>query len=86
MKNGLEVNQYGVKSWRLNGLYHKYGEPAVIWPDGSKSWYINGKRHREDGPAIELANGNKVWYIDDVRMNCSNQEEFDKLMRIKGFL
>ena len=38
--------------WRLNGMYHKIGEPAVTYRDGSESWYEEGDRHRVGGPAI----------------------------------
>jgi hypothetical protein len=52
---------------------------------GDKYWYQNGKRHREDGPAIEYAHGSKYWYINGKQINCTTQEEFEKLLKLKAF-
>jgi hypothetical protein len=53
--------------------------------DGNKFWYLNGERHRVDGPAIEYFNGKKEWYYRGELLNCSSQEEFEKLLRLKAF-
>ena len=66
----VKVDEYGTKSWYLNGKYHREDGPACEYADGTKSWYLNGKRHREDGPAIEWDNGSKFWFL--------NGEEFSK--------
>ena len=57
----LAIEDFYLKEWRLNGVYHREGGPAVIYADGHKEWYQNGKRHREDGPA-------RIWgYRDEER-------------------
>ena len=60
-----EVNEQGAK-WKLNGVLHREGGPAVEYPDGYRAWLLNGKLHREGGPAIEFPNGYQVWYLNGV--------------------
>ena len=60
----LEVDRFGTKKWRLNGLYHREDGPAIEWADGIKYWYLKDKLHRIDGPAVEWANGHKDWYVN----------------------
>ncbi len=71
--------------WYLNHVLHREDYPAVEYINGDKTWYLNDKRHREDGPAVELANGSKSWWINDKKINCSSNEEFLKLIKLKAF-
>ena len=57
----------------------------VIHSNGTKAWYNLGKRHREDGPAVEYADGNKDWFYHGVHVDCSSQEEFERLIKLKVF-
>ena len=58
------INDFGDKSYYLNGNLHREGGPAIEYARGSKCWYKDGKRHREDGrPAVEHANGQR-FYIE----------------------
>ncbi len=42
--------------------------------------------HRLDGPAYENHSTNfKYWYYYGKLMNCSSQEGFEKLLKLKGF-
>ena len=66
----VKVDEYGTKSWYLNGKYHREDGPACEYADGNKEWYLNDELHREDGPAIEWADGSKEWFL--------NGEEFSK--------
>ena len=50
--------------WRLDGVLHREGGPAIEYTNGHKSWFKNGQRHRTDGPAVEQVNGTKFWYQD----------------------
>jgi hypothetical protein len=75
----------GYKRWYQNGLLHREDGPAIEFADGYKRWYQNGKLHRLDGPAIEYPNGNKYWYINNIKINCTTQEEFEKLLKLKAF-
>jgi hypothetical protein len=56
------VDRFGNIHYRLNGLLHRIGGPAIIYPDGRQIWCKNGKRHRIDGPAVIFINGRKDWY------------------------
>ena len=41
--------------------------------------------HREDGPAVENNDGTKHWYLNGRWINCSSQEEFKRLIKLKVF-
>ena len=53
---------------------------------GVKEWRINGKLHREDGPAIEFANGNKEWYYKGDWIDCKDNQEFLRMIKLLAFL
>ncbi len=42
--------------------------------------------HRLDGPAVEFVSGMKVWAYCGEQMKCSSQEEFERILKLKGFL
>jgi len=67
MKNGLIIDEFGNKSYYLNGLLHREDGHAFEDSNGGKAYYINGRLHREDGPAIEWKNGYKEWCISGMR-------------------
>ena len=58
----------------------------IIGKFGDKRWYKDDKYHREDGPAIE---GNKQvpdrWYLEGKKIDCTTQQEFEQLMKLKAF-
>ena len=60
-----EIDEYGIKRWKLNGVLHREDGPAIEFGDGSKFWFIDNKRHCEDGPAVEYSDGEKQWYLND---------------------
>jgi hypothetical protein len=37
----LFVDEYGTKSWWVDGKRHRFDGPAIDWSDGYKAWYIN---------------------------------------------
>jgi hypothetical protein len=95
------INEFGTKSWyNEDGKLHREDGPAAKHINGTKEWYLDGKRHREDGPAIEYR-GVKEWYINGERhredrlsrdwyyngeyIDCSTQEEFEKLIKLRMF-
>jgi hypothetical protein len=41
--------------------------------------------HRIDGPTIEW-DGKKIWYYHGTKIECSSQEEFEKILKLKAFL
>jgi hypothetical protein len=65
--DGMHIDEWGTKSWWVNGKFHRLDGPAVIYANGTKWWYVNGKRHRLDGPAVERADGVKWWYLNNKR-------------------
>ena len=68
-----------------NGKLHRLDGPAVKYFNGDKYWYKEGNRHRLDGPAIECSNGTKIWYYEDKYIECSSQEEFERIINLKLF-
>lgn len=42
MKNGLEIDSKGNKSWWKDDVLHREDGPAVEWVNGYKSWWLNG--------------------------------------------
>ena len=75
----------GDKAWYKEGLHHREDGPAIDSINGSKWWIIQGKIHRVDGPAIEYADGDKLYYYLDKRIECSSDEEYFKLLKLKAF-
>ena len=39
----VKVDEYGTKSWYLNGKRHREDGHAIEWDNGSKFWYLNGE-------------------------------------------
>jgi hypothetical protein len=56
------------------------------YSNGDKIWYLNGKLHREDGPACEYFNGAKYWYIHGEWIECKDNEEFLRIIKLMVFL
>ena len=44
----------------------------------------NADRHRIDGPAM-IKNGIKRYWINNQELNCYNNEEFQKLLKLQAF-
>ena len=80
------TNSYGSKFWYLNDSLHREDGPACEWSDGYKEWYINGKLHREDGPAVEWADRTKYWYYHGKPINCKDNQEFLRMIKLMAFL
>lgn len=84
-KDGLAIRTI----WTKQGQLHREDGPAVEDSDGSyKAWYVNGQLHREDGPAqiYNDANGEKCWWwLNHKIIDCSTQEEFEQLIKLRLF-
>ena len=52
---------------------------------GTKYWYKESKFHRLDGPAIEDSSGYKGYYYLGKYIECSSDEEYFKLLKLKAF-
>jgi hypothetical protein len=76
----------GSNVWYLNGERHRDGGPAVDWVNGYKEWWVQGIRHREDGPAVIWMNGYLEWYYHGTKIDCSSNEEFLRIIKMKEFL
>jgi hypothetical protein len=76
----------GTKFWYINNKMHRKDGPAVEHRNGYKEWWVNGKLHREDGPAIEDYNKKEFWFIHGELIDCKNNEEFLRIVRIIALL
>jgi len=81
----MKTSADGSKRWYENNLLHRLEGPAVEDPNGCKYWYVEGKRHRLDGPAIEYPGGAGVWFYQGEYIKCSNQQQFERLIKLKVF-
>ncbi len=85
MKSICEIDSAGVKRWyNEQRHYHRKDGPAVEYSNGYKDWYVNGLLHREDGPAVERDYG-KSYYYHGQYIKCDNDEEFQRLIKLKAF-
>jgi hypothetical protein len=75
----------GRKVWYQYGQLHRDGGPATEDVNGEKSWWQHGELHRVDGAAIEYANGNRDWYYQGIKIDCSSQQDFLKIIKLKAF-
>ena len=84
MKNGW-IEKNGDKRHYLNDLLHNDYGPAIIYSNGDKCWYQYDELHRENGPAVEWDDTNEWWY-KGVFIDCSSQENFQKLIKLLAFM
>ena len=56
------VNELGIRRWTVDGVLHRDGGPAVVWPNGSEAWYRHGELHRDGAPAVWGPAGDEKWY------------------------
>ena len=86
MKPICRVTKHGIKYWHLNNQLHREDGPAAHYANGTKEWWINGKRHRENGPAIEWAYGYKEWWYNGKHIDCKDNQEFLRMIKLMVFL
>ena len=53
---------------------------------GVKEWWLNGELHRADGPAMTFANEHKVWYYHGKWIDCRDNQEFLRMIKLIAFL
>lgn len=54
--------------------------------EGVEFWHnYNWKFHREDGPALIYPDGSQFWYIDGEAIDCNDNEEFLRIMKLRVF-
>jgi hypothetical protein len=77
----------GNRYWWQHGLLHRDGGPACerLEGDGPYEWFRHGKRHREDGPAVIFPDGRKEWWLHNKKIECSTQQQFERLMNLRAF-
>ena len=65
LRGSIETTVDGIIVYRnAEGLRHRIGGPAIIYPNGTRYWVQNGVLHRLDGPAVEnVVRGVRIWYI-----------------------
>ena len=59
---------------------------CIIDSYGDKFWYLNGSLHRDDGPAIECSDGYKYWYYHSKWIDCKDNQEFLRMVKLMAFL
>jgi hypothetical protein len=62
---------------------------------GNNYWWLNGKLHRTDGPAVtiivlapgldDIVGVTFEWWVDGVKLDCTTQEEFLRLIKLRAF-
>lgn len=86
MNKECYTDSSGIIRYYTNGYRHREDGPAVIYPKSELlMWYKNDLLHREDGPAILDKHGDDARFIKGKKINCSSQEEFERLMKLKAF-
>jgi hypothetical protein len=88
--NRRVVDNYGTIIYYLNDNLHREDGPALEYDNGDKQYWVNGKLHRLDGPAIEYSSptmhSQNQWHYKGLRVVCSNQQEFEKFLKLRAFL
>ena len=81
----LEISRAYIR-WYCDGLPHKeIGPSAIYFGSGCQDnvqYWIHGKLHRLDGPAVNFSNGRKRWYYEGKKIDCSTQEEFERILKL----
>lgn len=48
-------------------------------------YHLNGEISRLKGPAVMRPKDDNEWWLNGKRINCSSQEEFERLIKMKVF-
>jgi hypothetical protein len=81
------IAEAGSKCWYNDkGQLHRDDGPAAELRSGNKYWCINGKFHRLDGPAIERCDLHQEWWIDGTKIDCNDNDEFLRIVKMKELL
>ena len=75
----------GIKEYYQHGKQHRLGGPALIFSNGDCQYYQNDKLHRLDGPAVDYMYV-KEWWINGRQIDCQNNEEFLRVVKMKELL
>ena len=86
MKSICEISSSGNQYWYLNNKLHREDGPAYEGVDGTKEWWVNGLLHREDGPAVEYVDGYEEWYLHGKFIDCKDNQEFLRIVKLMIFL
>jgi hypothetical protein len=78
------ISKYGV-AWYCHGQRHRIGAPAIIMRKFEFQWFQYNKLHRLDGPAIEYFD-KEEWWIDGIQIDCKDNEEFLRIVKLKELL
>ena len=78
----ISIGEYCVFYSDDNGEAHRNNGPAIIYNNESKSYWKHGKFHRLNGLSIEGLYGYKQWYYEGKFIDCNNQHDFERLIRL----
>lgn len=83
-----KLNQYIAWYKKGTNILHKEYGPAIEYADGTECWYFDGRIHREDGPAVynnyDFSEYKEYWY-QGQKIECSSDEEYQRLLKLKAF-
>jgi hypothetical protein len=68
-----------------HGKLHRVDGPASIYTCGHRAYYQDNRLHRLDGPAIDFTY-KKEWFINGQKIDCQNNEEFLRIVKLKNLL
>jgi len=80
------IDKTGNRWYEQDNRYHRLNGPSLICSSGYKYWYRRcncySHLHRTDGPALESPNAN-FWYYNGSKIECSTQEEFERIIKLR---
>lgn len=54
-------------------------------PDRPAYFDLKMRLHCEDGPARILKDGTPEWWYHDTKLDCDNQQDFERLLKLKVY-
>lgn len=87
-EDGPAIDSFnGDSEWYIDGVIHRIGGPAYSSLDERyHEWYENGDLHRLDGPAVTFADDSGEWWHRGKQIDCTSQQEFEKILKLKAFM
>ena len=77
--NGLHIDKCSCKFWYKDGLFHRLNGPSIEYDKRIQRTYYNEQAKY----TTEWIDGFKDWYYQGKYINCSTQEEFERLIMLK---
>jgi hypothetical protein len=66
----------------------KINRLSIVYEEGTESehiaWFEDNEVHREDGAALIYKDGRQFWFYKGEFINCSSQQEFERIIKLKA--